>query len=195
MKLLKEAIIEKGVVLSDGVIKVDTFLNHQIDPELVLEIGKEFERRFLNDNITKVLTIEASGIAPALTTALQIGVPVVFARKKKPLTLNENFYSANVYSFTKKETNEITVAKDFISEGDRVLIIDDFLANGEAALGLASLAEQANAFVAGIGIVIEKAFQPGRDKLKKSGYKVESLARIASLNAGKIQFSDEKILV
>jgi xanthine phosphoribosyltransferase len=193
MKALKQAIIEKGIVLSDGVLKVDSFLNHQIDPLLAMQVGKEFVQRFKESEITKILTIESSGIAPALTTAFELGVPLVFARKKKSLTLSANLLTARVYSFTKNETNEITVSKDFITEGDNVLIIDDFLANGEAAMGLASLVEQANATVAGIGIVIEKSFQPGREKLQQAGYKVESLARIASLENKTVSFVEDLV--
>ncbi len=194
MDMLKQAILQKGVVLSDGVLKVDSFLNHQIDPLLQVEIGREFANRFEKNEITKILTIESSGIAPALTTAIQVNVPVVFARKKKSLTLSSNLLTAKVYSFTKNETNEITVSRDFIVEGDKVLIIDDFLANGEAALGLASLVEQTKATVSGIGIVIEKSFQPGRKKLEGAGYRVESLARIASLENNTVRFVEELIV-
>ncbi|OIJ20365.1 xanthine phosphoribosyltransferase [Anaerobacillus alkalidiazotrophicus] len=193
MNRLKQAISEKGVVISDGVLKVDSFLNHQIDPALTLEIGKEFAERFKNQEITKILTLESSGIAPSLTTALELGVPVIFSRKKKSLTLSSNLLTAKVYSYTKDETNEITVSKDFIVEGDKVLIIDDFLANGEAALGLTSLVKQANATVVGIGIVIEKSFQPGRDKLEQAGFHVESLARISSLKNKKVGFIEEMV--
>lgn len=191
MEELKQAILEKGVVISDGVLKVDTFLNHQIDPILSMKIGKEFGNKFRTKKITKILTIESSGIAPALTTALEIGVPLIFARKKKSLTLSSNLLTAKVHSYTKNETNEITVSKDFLVEGDHVLIIDDFLANGEAALGLATLVEQANATVEGIGIVIEKSFQPGRTKLEEAGYDVYSLARLASLENKKVRFLEE----
>ncbi|OIJ15959.1 xanthine phosphoribosyltransferase [Anaerobacillus arseniciselenatis] len=194
MDMLKQAILQKGVVLSDGVLKVDSFLNHQIDPILQVEIGSEFANRFEKNEITKILTIESSGIAPALTTAIKLNVPVVFARKKKSLTLSSNLLTAKVYSFTKNETNEITVSRDFIVEGDKVLIIDDFLANGEAALGLASLVEQTKATVSGIGIVIEKSFQPGRKKLEGAGYRVESLARIASLENNTVRFVEELIV-
>lgn len=194
MNMLKDAILKKGVVISDGVLKVDSFLNHQIDPILALEVGKEFAERFKESGITKILTIESSGIAPALTTALQLGVPVIFARKRKSLTLSSNLLTAKVFSFTKNETNEITVSKDFIDEGDQVLIIDDFLANGEAALGLTSLVNQAKASVVGVGIVIEKSFQPGREKLEQAGFHVESLARIASLQNKKVSFVDELVV-
>lgn len=191
MQLLKEAIIEKGVVVSESVLKVDSFLNHQISPTLALEMGKEFKQRFINEAITKVITIESSGIAPALTTALELGVEVVFARKKKSLTMTDNVFRANVYSYTKNETNEITISKDFISADDHVLIIDDFLANGQAALGLAEIVKQAGASVVGIGIVIEKSFQTGRQTLMDAGYRVESLARVASLKNNQVSFLEE----
>lgn len=188
MKVLQEKILNEGTVLSGDVLKVDTFLNHQIDPVLMQEIGKEFAQRFKEENITKIVTIESSGIAPAVMAALELGVKVVFARKRKSLTLQDNMYVAKVYSFTKQETNEISLSRNHIHENDRVLIIDDFLANGQAALGLMSLVEQAGASNAGIGIVIEKAFQDGGKKLRESGVRVESLAEIASLDNGTVTF-------
>ncbi|EEL51348.1 MULTISPECIES: xanthine phosphoribosyltransferase [Bacillus cereus group] len=188
MKVLQEKILNEGTVLSGDVLKVDAFLNHQIDPVLMQEIGKEFAQRFKEENITKIVTIESSGIAPAVMAALELGVKVVFARKRKSLTLQDNMYVAKVYSFTKQETNEISLSRNHIHENDRVLIIDDFLANGQAALGLMSLVEQAGASIAGIGIVIEKAFQDGGKKLRESGVRVESLAEIASLDNGTVTF-------
>ncbi|MEY8346719.1 xanthine phosphoribosyltransferase [Bacillus cereus] len=188
MKVLQEKILNEGTVLSGDVLKVDAFLNHQIDPVLMQEIGKEFAQRFKEENITKIVTIESSGIAPAVMAALELGVKVVFARKRKSLTLQDNMYVAKVYSFTKQETNEISLSRNHINEKDRVLIIDDFLANGQAALGLMSLVEQAGASIAGIGIVIEKAFQDGGKKLRESGVRVESLAEIASLDNGTVTF-------
>ena len=188
MLQLQQAILEKGTVLSDGVLKVNTFLNHQVDTNLMIEVGNEFAKRFQNDGITKVLTLESSGIAPSFMAANTLGVPLIFARKKKSLTLQDNVYTSSVYSFTKQETNEITVSKEFLQSNDRVLIIDDFLANGQAALGLANVVEQAGATVAGIGIVIEKSFQPGRQQLLDAGYRVESLARIQSLQNGEVTF-------
>lgn len=188
MELLKQKITDEGIVLSSQVLKVDSFLNHQVDPQLMLEIGKEFAHRFANRSITKILTIESSGIAPAVMTALELKVPLIFARKHKSLTLSEDLYIQKVYSFTKQVTNEIAVSRRFISQDDRILIIDDFLAHGEAALGLARITEMAGATVAGIGIVIEKSFQSGREKLEKAGYQVESLARIAALEEKKISF-------
>ncbi|WP_096155319.1 MULTISPECIES: xanthine phosphoribosyltransferase [Bacillus] len=188
MLQLQHAILEKGTVLSDGVLKVNTFLNHQIDTDLMIEIGREFADRFKDDQITKVLTLESSGIAPSFMAANMLQVPLIFARKKKSLTLQDNVFTSSVYSFTKQETNEITVSKEFLEKNDRVLIIDDFLANGQAALGLANVVEQAGATVTGIGIVIEKSFQPGRQQLLDTGYRVESLARIQSLQNGKVTF-------
>ncbi|PGB69766.1 xanthine phosphoribosyltransferase [Bacillus wiedmannii] len=192
MKVLQEKILNEGKVLSGDVLKVDAFLNHQIDPVLMQEIGKEFAKRFKEENITKIVTIESSGIAPAVMAALELGVKVIFARKRKSLTLQDNMYVANVYSFTKQETNEISLSRNHIDENDRVLIIDDFLANGQAALGLMSLVEQAGASIGGIGIVIEKAFQDGGKKLREQGVRVESLAEIAALDNGTVTFVQQE---
>lgn len=190
MKRLEDMITQEGLVLSDQVLKVDSFLNHQVDPTLMWEIAYEFMDRFKDAGITRILTIEAGGIAPAMMTALRLGVPMVYARKTKSLTLNEGTISAEVYSFTKQQTSTITVAEKYLQAGERVLIIDDFLANGEAAFGLAKLVEQAGAEVTGFGIVIEKSFQPGRQKLLDAGFRVESLARIKKLEAGQATFVD-----
>ncbi|TVX91931.1 xanthine phosphoribosyltransferase [Paenibacillus agilis] len=191
MKSLKDKIVSEGIVLSDTVLKVDSFLNHQMDPQLMKEMGEEFARRFAEDKITKVLTIESSGIAPALMTALTLNVPLVFARKQKSLTLREDLIVERVHSFTKEVTNDVTVSRKYLSPDDNVLIIDDFLAVGEAAQGLARITEQVGAKVAGIGIVIEKSFQTGRHTLIEAGYRVESLARIASLHDSSVQFIEE----
>lgn len=188
MKRLHDMINQEGIVLSDQVLKVDAFLNHQVDPTLMWEIAYEFMDRFQDAGITRILTIEAGGIAPAMMTALRLGVPMVYARKTKSVTLNEGTISAEVFSFTKQQTSTITVAEKYLQPGERVLIIDDFLANGEAAFGLARLVEQAGAEVAGFGIVIEKSFQPGRQKLIDAGFRVESLARVESLKDGKATF-------
>lgn len=193
MRLLEEKISTDGKVLSENVLKVDSFLNHQIDPQLMLEIGKEFTRIFAGEGITKIVTIESSGIAPAVMAGLYMKVPVIFARKRKSLTLVEDLLTASVHSFTKNETNEISVSNKYINENDRVLIIDDFLANGEAALGLVKIVEQSGAELAGIGIVIEKSFQQGAQKLKDLGLRVESLARIASLSNGAVTFINETV--
>lgn len=191
MKLLRDKVMTEGIVLGNQVLKVDSFLNHQMDPVLMREVGSEFARRFAGEGITKVLTIESSGIAPAIMTSLELGVPMIFARKHKSLTLKDDILVEKVYSFTKRETNEITVSKKFLHPGDRVLIIDDFLANGEAAFGLARIVEQVGASVAGIGIVIEKSFQPGARLLGEAGYRVDSLVRIASLENGTVTFVEE----
>ncbi|WP_445487753.1 xanthine phosphoribosyltransferase [Niallia sp. 03133] len=191
MDLLKQKIETEGIVLSEDVLKVDSFINHQMDPNLMKAIGVEFAERFKEDKITKILTIESSGIAPAIMAGLELNVPVIFARKRKSLTLTDDLYTSTVYSFTKQESNNITISKQFITEGDNVLIIDDFLANGQAAIGLADLVEQAKANISGIGILIEKSFQPGAEDIISKGYRLESLARIASLKHGKVQFAKE----
>jgi xanthine phosphoribosyltransferase len=192
MRLLEEKIKTNGLVISENVLKVDSFLNHQIDPELMNEIGKEFARIFEGAGITRIITIESSGIAPSMMAGLYMKVPVLFARKRKSLTLIDDLITATVHSFTKNETNEISISNKYINETDKVLIIDDFLANGQAALGLTEIVEKANAEVVGIGTVIEKSFQEGAQKLRNLGYRVESLARIASLSNGEVLFINEK---
>ncbi|PRZ15465.1 xanthine phosphoribosyltransferase [Laceyella sediminis] len=191
MQLLKEKIRQEGKALSSEILKVDSFLNHQIDPELMQEIGQEFARRFTNDGITRILTIESSGIAPSVMAGLALGVPVVFARKRKSLTLQEDFYEAKVHSFTKQQTNTIVVSKAHLVATDKVLVIDDFLANGQAAEGLIDIVQQAGATLAGVGIVIEKSFQEGGDRLRRKGIRVESLASVAALAEGKVTFAGE----
>jgi xanthine phosphoribosyltransferase len=188
MKQLEDKIREEGRALSDQVLKVDAFLNHQVDPVLMQAIGKEFAERFKDAQIDRIVTLESSGIAPAMMTALEMDIPFVFARKRKSLTLQDDLVEADVYSFTKQETNRISLSRRFVLPGERVLVIDDFLANGEAALGLTQLVEAAGAEVSGVGIVIEKSFQLGRDKLIERGYRVESLARVAKLEKDHISF-------
>jgi len=188
---LEQKILNEGIVLSDQVLKVDAFLNHQIDPVLMQQIGKEFAARFKDAGITKIITIEASGIAPAIMTGLELGVPVIFARKYQSLTLKDDLYRSKVFSFTKQTESTIAISNKHISSSDKALVIDDFLANGQAALGLIDLIHQANAEVVGVGIVIEKSFQPGRDVLLEKGYRVESLARVKSLSDGKVTFVTE----
>lgn len=190
MKLLQQKILNEGKVLSESVLKVDSFLNHQIDPELMQQIGEEFTALFSNKGVTKILTLESSGIAPSVMTGLRLDVPVIFARKRKSLTLIDHLYSAEVYSYTKNETNEISISKDFITSEDVVLVIDDFLANGQAVLGLLDILEQAGASLAGVGIVIEKGFQGGGNMIRERGIQVESLANIASLAGGKVTFTE-----
>lgn len=188
MEKLVERIKTHGNVLGEGVLKVDQFLTHQVDYELMKEIGTVFAQRFQGSRITKVVTIEASGIAPALYTAEQLQVPMIFARKAKSLTMDEELLTASVYSFTKQVTSQVSISKKFLSSDDTVLIIDDFLANGQAAKGLIELCQQAGANVVGIGIVIEKSFQSGRQLLEEMGIPVVSLARIASLSEGQVSF-------
>ena len=188
MQALEQKILAEGIVLSDQVLKVDSFLNHQIDPVLMQQIGQEFARRFKDAGVTKIITIEASGIAPAVMAGLELGVPVIFARKYQSLTLKDDLYRSKVFSFTKQTESTIAISKKHINATDKVLVIDDFLANGQAALGLADLIHQADAEVLGIGIVIEKSFQPGRDILLEKGYRVESLARVKSLANGTVEF-------
>ncbi|MFG3614307.1 MULTISPECIES: xanthine phosphoribosyltransferase [Rummeliibacillus] len=189
LKALQDKIVNEGKVISEGVLKVDSFLNHQIDPQLMKKIGQEFAELYKNEGITKILTIESSGIAPAVMAGLLLEVPVVFARKSKSVTLIDNLYTTEVYSFTKKVTSTLTVSKDYLTEDDVVLVIDDFLANGEAAKGLIHLIEQAGATISGIGIVIEKGFQQGGQVLRDKGYRVDSLAIVSSLENKEIQFS------
>jgi xanthine phosphoribosyltransferase len=191
VKELKEKIMSEGIVLSEHVLKVDSFLNHQMDPVLMKKIGETFAERFRSKKVTKVITLESSGIGPALMTAYELGVPLIFARKRKSLTLNSDLYVSKVYSFTKQEESEVSIARKFIDCSDSILIIDDFLANGQATLGLIDIIQQAKAQVVGIGIVIEKAFQDGGRILRERGIKVESLAQIASLRDGKVRFVEE----
>ncbi|AQZ83181.1 xanthine phosphoribosyltransferase [Acinetobacter calcoaceticus] len=191
MHALEQKILTEGIVLSDQVLKVDAFLNHQIDPVLMQQIGKEFAARFKDAGITKIITIEASGIAPAIMAGLELGVPVIFARKYQSLTLKDDLYRSKVFSFTKQTESTIAISNKHLHSTDKALVIDDFLANGQAALGLIDLIHQANAEVVGVGIVIEKSFQSGRDLLLEKGYRVESLARVLSLTDGKVTFVKE----
>ena len=188
MYALEQKILSEGIVLSDEVLKVDAFLNHQIDPVMMQLIGKEFAARFKDAGITKIITIEASGIAPAIMAGLELGVPVIFARKYQSLTLKDDLYRSKVFSFTKQTESTIAISNKHISSADKALVIDDFLANGQAALGLIDLIHQAKAEVVGVGIVIGKSFQPGRDILLEKGYRVESLARVKSLANGTVEF-------
>ena len=181
MKALKERILRDGKCFEGGILKVDNFINHQMDPILMKSIAVEFVRRFASTYINKVMTIEASGIAPAIMVGYLLELPVVFAKKKKPVTM-ENMLTTSVYSFTKDRSYDVCVSKDFLSKGDRVLFIDDFLANGNAAKGIIDLVEKAGAELSGMGCIIEKAFQHGGDYLRNAGIRVESLAIIESLD-------------
>lgn len=191
MELLKQRIMQDGIAMGDSVLKVDSFLNHQIDVALFNEMGKEFKRRFADANITKILTVEASGIAVACIAAQYFGnVPVVFAKKQEASNLSADVYASNVFSFTKNRNYTVRVDKKYLSATDRVLIMDDFLANGNAALGLIDLVQQSGGTVAGIGIVIEKGFQTGRKLLEEKGYRVESLAIVQEIHDGNVILAD-----
>jgi xanthine phosphoribosyltransferase len=190
MELLKKRIEEQGKVIGTDVVKVDMFLNHQIDVDLLNEIGKEFKRLFADSDINKILTIEASGIGIACVAAQYFSVPIVFAKKGANRNVGDNIYKADVYSFTKGTTTTIGISKDYLNENDKVLIIDDFMANGKAVHGLINIINQAGAKLEGIGIVIEKGFQPGGDAIRSLGYRVESLAIIKSIEDGKVIFGN-----
>ena len=189
MEELKQRILQDGEVLDGDILKVNSFLNHQIDPQLMQRIGQQFKHLFDDQPVTKILTIEASGIAPALMTGLAFNVPVVFARKSKSAIQNDNSYHADVFSYTKKVTNHILVDRKFINPTDHVLIIDDFLANGEAVNGLIQVCNQAECTLTGIGIVIEKAFQKGHKYIVDAGYDFCALASIASIKDKKITWA------
>ena len=190
MKLLEDRILKDGNVLGENILKVDSFLTHQVDYELMQEIGKVFAEAYKNAGITKVVTIEASGIAPAIYVAQALDVPMIFAKKHKNITMTEGILTAEVYSFTKQVTSTVSIASKFLSENDTVLVVDDFLANGQAAKGLLEIISQAGAKVAGIGIVIEKFFQNGRKLLVDAGVAVTSLARIEAFEEGKVKFME-----
>jgi xanthine phosphoribosyltransferase len=188
MQLLKDAILARGRVIGEDILKVDSFLNHQIDVALLNEIGKEFKARFNGETVTKILTIEASGIAIACIVAQYFGVPVVFAKKTESKNLDQETYESEVYSFTKDKHYKIRVSKRYLNSDDRVLIIDDFLANGHAVLGLKDITDQAGAVLIGAGIVIEKGFQPGGKLVREQGVRVDSLAIVRSMKPGEIVF-------
>ncbi len=190
MEVLKQRIITDGRIEKGDILKVDSFLNHQIDIELFNEIGKEFKKLYQHHDITKILTIEASGIGIACIAAQYFHVPVVFAKKTESLNLDENTFNSKVYSYTKQKSYEIIVSKRYIQKEDRVLIIDDFLANGKAALGLRDIVIQAGASLEGIGIVIEKTFQPGGELLRQQGIRVDSLAKVKAMENGRVIFKN-----
>ncbi|MDK2823807.1 MAG: xanthine phosphoribosyltransferase [Clostridia bacterium] len=190
MKLLKDRILKDGKVIDNRIIKVDNFLNHQLDVELFNEMGKEFKNRFANKKITKILTIETSGIAIACITAQYFNVPVVFAKKQVASNLTTDVYESEVYSFTKGKLSKIRVDMNYLNPQDKVLIIDDFLAHGNAVLGLIDIVNQAGAEVSGVGIVIEKGFQKGREViLSRMSVQIESLAIIENLENGQVVFA------
>ena len=193
MKLLEERIRKDGIVKPGNVLKVDSFINHQMDIELISEMGKEWKKLFADKKINKILTIEASGIGIACIAAIHFNVPVVFAKKAKSINLDGEMYTAEVESFTHKNKNQVIVSKKFLNEEDHVLIIDDFLANGCALQGLIQIVQSAGATVEGIGIAVEKGFQPGGRMIRNLGYQLESLAIVDGMNAepGEIIFREQ----
>lgn len=191
MKELKERILNEGRAINEDILKVDSFINHQVDPALMTSVGKEFASHFAGKGITKVATIESSGIAPAFATATALNVPLIIMKKQPSKILNDSLFQTEVTSFTKGTSYELTVSSKFLDENDHVLIIDDFLANGEAATGAIRLIRMSHATIAGIGVLIEKSFQPGHEKLVSQGFDVYALARIKHLEAGKIEFCEE----
>ncbi len=194
MQLLKDRIRKDGKIKGGNVLKVDSFLNHQMDIKLFEEIGKEFKRRFADAEVNKILTIEASGIGIACVVAQYFDVPVLFAKKNKTKNIAGDVYTSQVESFTHGRVYDIIVSKEFLGKGDKVLLIDDFLANGKALEGLAKLVKDSGAELGGAGIVIEKGFQPGGDNLRKQGIRLESLAIVDSMDEekGTIVFRDDK---
>ena len=188
MKLLEDRILKDGTVLENNTLKVDAFLNHEIDVQLINECAKEWHRLFADEGITKILTIEASGIGIASITALHFGVPVVFAKKSRGTNIGKNLYSTRVVSYTHGLMYDVNVAKERIKEGDRILLIDDFLANGSALKALTKICEMAGAVVVGAGIAIEKAYQKGGKELREAGLRIESLAMIESMDGGTVKF-------
>lgn len=191
MESLGRKVKEDGVVIDEKILKVDGFLNHQIDAKLMNDVGKTFYESFKDAGITKILTIEASGIAPAIMASFHFDVPCLFAKKAKPSTLKDGFYSTDTHSFTKNKTSTVIVSEEFLGADDKVLIIDDFLANGDASLGLNDIVKQANATTVGVGIVVEKSFQNGRQRLEDAGLYVSSLCKVASLKGNKVTLLGE----
>jgi xanthine phosphoribosyltransferase len=191
MDLLKQRILQDGRCFEGGILKVDSFINHQMDPKLMYSIGEEFCRLFKDDSVNKIVTVEASGIAPAIIVGYLMQLPVVFVKKKLPKTM-ENTLSVTIHSFTKDRDYTVSISNDFLTTSDRILFIDDFLAYGNAANGIISLVRQAGATIAGMGFVIEKAFQGGREALIDKTIRIESLAIIKSLDNCKIVFSEYK---
>lgn len=187
---LRQKVKEDGVVIDEKYWKW-MVLNHQIDAKLMHEVGKTFYEQFKDKGVTKILTIEASGIAPAIMASLHFDVPCLFAKKAKPSTLKDGFYSTDIHSFTKNKTSTVIVSEEFLNENDTVLIIDDFLANGDASLGLYDIAQQAKAKTVGIGIVVEKSFQDGRQRLEEAGLNVSSLCKVASLKGNQVTLLGE----
>lgn len=191
MKELQERIKKEGIVVNQDILKVDSFINHQVDPLLMEHIGEAFAEHFKNHGITKIATIESSGIAPALMTARCMELPLIILKKQPSSILNDNLFHTQIISYTKEISYELTVSASLISEEDHVLIIDDFLANGEAATGAIRLLRKAHATIAGIGVLIEKSFQPGREKLVSQGFDVYSVVRIRHMSEDGIEFIED----
>ncbi|WP_138495561.1 xanthine phosphoribosyltransferase [Paenibacillus pinistramenti] len=190
MELIKQKIVEQGVVVSDQVLLLDAILNEQVDPALTMEMGKAFAALFKEEGVTRVVTVESSGIAVAFAAAYELGVPLVFARRKKTLLADPDSYVERVPSFTKGIVTDLVLSRKFLKPEDHVLFIDDIIANGDAAKGLIKIIERSGASLAGIGLVVEKCFQQGARALREQGIRVESLAKIASLEGGSIQFAE-----
>lgn len=190
MELLKERILKEGKVEENDILKVDSFLNHQVDAELMKQIGEEFAAHFKDKGITKIATIESSGISPALMTAYAMGIPMVIIKKHPSKILNPHLYETLVTSYVNETNYELALSTEYINENDHVLLIDDFLSDGEAAIGALRLIRKSHATVAGVGILIEKSFQPGREKLDERGVEIYSLARISKMSADGIEFLD-----
>lgn len=188
MKLLEERILREATVTENRILRVDSFLNHQMDIMLFVEMGKEWTELFGQENVTKILTIESSGIGLACVTAEQFNCPVIFARKSKTVNISGEVYSTKVKSYTGGQVNTVVVSKKFLNPGDKILLIDDFLANGAALEGLAELVKQSGAELVGAGVAVEKAFQPGGQRLRDKGVRVEALARVKSMENGRIEF-------
>ncbi|MCI8300371.1 MAG: xanthine phosphoribosyltransferase [Lachnospiraceae bacterium] len=190
MELLKDKIKQDGIAVNEHILKVDSFINHQIDPELMQKMGEDIATHFKNQNITKVATIESSGIAPALMTASALGVPLIILKKQPSKILNQDLYQTVVTSFTKETNYELTLSKKYINAQDHVLIVDDFLANGEAATAALRLLRMSHATIAGLAVLIEKSFQPGHAKLAAQGIEVYALAQIEEMSENYIKFKE-----
>lgn len=186
MESLKRRILQEGIVCSEQVLKLDSLLNHQVDPVFIMEAGQAFASLFKDERLTKIVTIESSGISVAFATACELGVPLLFARRKKTLTTDEDVYCERVPSFTKGIVTDIMISKQFLGPDDRVAVIDDIIANGDAARGVLRIIEQSGASLAGLGVVVEKSFQAGARTLREQGIRVESLVKIRSLANGNI---------
>ncbi|KAA9003925.1 xanthine phosphoribosyltransferase [Paenibacillus spiritus] len=190
MELLKKRILEEGIVVSDQVLKLDGLLNHQVDPQLTMEMGREFAARFADQGVTRIVTVESSGIAVAFATAYEMNVPLVFARRKKTLLADPDALCERVPSFTKGIVTDIMISRQYISPEDKVLFIDDIIANGDAARGMIKIINRSGAELAGFGVVVEKCFEAGARTIREQGVRVESLARIRSLAGGQIAFEE-----